>query len=153
MGTMSKQTSVYLLSEEVEHFKDKHLTPYVEKRGKGGLKMDVNLRPPSVWSVTLTFSATNIINNPSNYIGRNVKAYKSWNTCQYFVSIWVTNPSHWNCSHWIRYLPDFSYIWWWHVSVHYPLYCQQSSFEINGGDTEVSCWGCSLFSVSVSYCN
>lgn len=48
MGTMSKQTSVYLLSEEVEHFKDKHLTPYVEKRGKGGLKMDVNLRPPSV---------------------------------------------------------------------------------------------------------
>lgn len=40
---MSKQTSVYLLSKEVEHFKDKHLTPYVEKWGKGGLKMDLNL--------------------------------------------------------------------------------------------------------------
>lgn len=89
---MSKQTSVYRLSEEVEHFKDKHLTPYVEKRGKGGLKMDLNLRPPSVSSVTLTFSATTIINNASNYIGRNIKAYKSLSTCQYFVSIWVTTP-------------------------------------------------------------
>lgn len=150
--TMSKQTSVYLLSEEVEHFKDKHLTPYVEKWGKGGLKMDLNLRPPSVWSVTLTFSASTIINNASNDIGRNIKAYKSLNTSVFCINM-GNNPSHWNCSHWIRHLPDFCYIWCWHVSVHYSLYCQWSSFEINGGDTEVSCRGCSLFSVSVSCCN
>lgn len=114
--------------------------------------MDLNLRPPSVWSVTLTFSASTIMNNASNYIGRNIKAYKSLNTSVFCINM-GNNPSHWNCSHWIRYSPDFCYIWCWHVSVHYSLYCQWSSFEINGGDTEVSCRGCSLFSVSVSCCN
>lgn len=33
---------MYTVSEEVKYFLERHLAGYVEKFGKGGLKMDVN---------------------------------------------------------------------------------------------------------------
>lgn len=40
---------MYTVSEEVKYFLERHLAGYVEKLGKGGLKMDVNLQPPSIY--------------------------------------------------------------------------------------------------------
>lgn len=42
---MSKQTSVYTLSEELKHFNGKHLVHYM---GKLGLEMDAYLLPPTL---------------------------------------------------------------------------------------------------------
>lgn len=46
MATMSKQTSVYTLSEELKHFNGKHLVRYM---GKLGLEMDAYLLPPTLF--------------------------------------------------------------------------------------------------------
>lgn len=42
---MSKQTSVYTLSEELKDFNGKHLVRYM---GKLGLEMDAYLLPPTL---------------------------------------------------------------------------------------------------------
>lgn len=89
--------SVYTLSEEVKHFHGKHFARYVEKLGREDLKMDVYLLPLSEFSDALKrnrdtlpdFTANDLyhyaINSPSNYTGRDLKAYKTLDLYYYFV--------------------------------------------------------------------
>lgn len=64
----------------------------MEKPGKEGLKMDVDLCPPSVFTDAvernpgiLSVLYHYVINKPSNYIGEDMNAYKSLNACPYLV--------------------------------------------------------------------
>lgn len=110
MATISKQTSLYSLSEEEKHFHGKHHARYVEKLGNGGLKMDVQLLYPSVFTDVLkpgTLSDFMLQDLSLHYhvIQMRYEGLQKLPCLSVFCVRMGNKPqsldSAWNCSHWI----------------------------------------------------
>lgn len=106
MATISKQTSLYSLSEEEKHFHGKHRARYVEKLGNGGLKMDVQLLYPSVLKPgTLSDFMLQDLSLHYHVIQMRYEGLQKLPCLSVFCVRMGNKPqsldSAWNCSHWI----------------------------------------------------
>ena len=104
-----KTISYVKLSDTVSHLSGESRQRYVSKLKQLGVA-DPYVMPTSMFTDVLKCSAASLpdfaypdlynylVNNPSPYTGKDMKAYKSLDAYQYFVAGWVSCVQQWECN-------------------------------------------------------